>query len=123
MIRSFDFVAYPTQDHARAIAFYRDTMGLKLGHYTEGRWAEFELPDGNVLALYHYEIFGGPFMPVSSLCLGVDDVNETAQALAAKGVTFPNGTTAHDTGVCHVSQCLDSEGNILWLHKRYAPEG
>lgn len=120
MIRSFDFVAYPAKDHPRAVAFYRDTLGLKLISHTQNRWAEFELEDGNVLALYHYEIFGQPFAPSSSLCLGVDDVAGTGQELAAKGVIFPNGTEANDTGVCHVSQCLDSEGNILWLHKRYA---
>ena len=72
-----DFVAYQTHDIERAIAFYRDTMGLELEFYGEDfGWAEFKVPP-TTLAVYdprkaadHEPHIGG-----GSLALAVDDVD------------------------------------------------
>ena len=29
----------------------------------------------------------------------------------------------HDTGVCHMAPFTDPDGNVLMLHRRYAPRG
>ncbi len=39
--------------------------------------------------------------------------------LEAKGVQFQGET--FDTGVCHMANFADPDGNPLTLHKRYAP--
>jgi hypothetical protein len=39
--------------------------------------------------------------------------------LEAKGVEFDGET--FDTGVCHMANFTDPDGNPLTLHKRYAP--
>ncbi len=41
--------------------------------------------------------------------------------LEAKGVKFDGET--FDTGVCHMANFTDPDGNPLTLHKRYAPYG
>ena len=41
-IRGTDFIYYQTNVIDKAIAFYRDTLGLEMyGHFEEMKWAEF----------------------------------------------------------------------------------
>jgi predicted enzyme related to lactoylglutathione lyase len=49
----------------------------------------------------------------------VPDVEEARAALEAKGVAFEGET--FDTGVCHMAHFTDPDGNVLMLHRRYAP--
>jgi catechol 2,3-dioxygenase-like lactoylglutathione lyase family enzyme len=123
MIRGLDFVSIPVRDLDRAMAFYRDTLGLRLLSHTEGKWAELELPDGNAICLFPPESYGMPFNPVMSLSLGTADVAMAAETLASRGVTLPKGTKPHDSGACLGVAFQDPEGNTLHLHHRYAPEG
>ena len=58
MFQAIDFVSYPTQDLERAVAFYRDTLGLKVFSHTEGKWAELELPNGHTITLYPFAAMG-----------------------------------------------------------------
>ena len=116
-----DFVAVPVQDLARAAEFYGKTLGLPHNPNTGPRWIEFEL--GNVsLALVSPEVMGPEFearghqMP---LALRVADVDEARQKLEAEGVEFLHGTI--DSGVCHIANFSDPDGNTLQLHRRYAP--
>jgi predicted enzyme related to lactoylglutathione lyase len=51
----------------------------------------------------------------------VDDVEAARAELEAKGVEFDGET--FDTGVCHMANFTDPDGNPLTLHKRYAPYG
>jgi catechol 2,3-dioxygenase-like lactoylglutathione lyase family enzyme len=44
-----DFVTIPTRDVPRAVAFYRDTLGLPESRSTDGF---FKDPDGNVVILH-----------------------------------------------------------------------
>lgn len=122
MIAGLDFAAVPAADLSRAVAFYRDVLGLKLHTYTEGRWAEFLLPDGNAVCLYPGDAFGEAFVPAASLSLRVDDVEAAAAALDEQAVAFPTGRAPHDSGFCHSVMFLDSEGNRVFLHRRYQPE-
>lgn len=122
MITGVDFVSLPVQDMARAVAFYRDTLGLP-GHAPQSPdWVEFELGQ-LVLALWRPEAFGQPFAPVTGgqVAFSVPDVKAAREALAAKGVAFVDDTM--DTTVCHMAFFDDPDGNALMLHHRYQPEG
>jgi catechol 2,3-dioxygenase-like lactoylglutathione lyase family enzyme len=115
-----DFVSVPVTDMARSIRFYGDTLGLPRASDTEG-WPEFQL--GENISLYLVDptnigrAFEGPH--TASIALRVADVAAAKEALEAKGVEFRGET--FDTGVCHMALFEDPDGNVLMLHRRYAP--
>jgi predicted enzyme related to lactoylglutathione lyase len=49
----------------------------------------------------------------------VPDVAAARERLEAHGVEFLGETV--DTGVCHMGFFSDPDGNVLILHRRYAP--
>ena len=49
------------------------------------------------------------------------DVAAAREELAGRGVEFLGDTV--DTGVCHMGFFYDPDGNVLILHRRYAPAG
>ena len=112
-----DFVSVPVQDMPRAKAFYRDTLGVCSPDW-DASWPEIET--GNVsLYLVDPTAIGTKFAPhTAPLALRVADVAAAKQDLEARGVKF---TGEQDTGVCNMAFFLDSEGNALMLHRRYAP--
>jgi uncharacterized protein YjbJ (UPF0337 family) len=55
----------------------------------------------------------------SGVALRVDDVAAARTELEAKGVSFVAETW--DSGVCHFAAFRDPDGNVLILHRRYAP--
>ena len=55
----------------------------------------------------------------SIVLLQVDDVRSARAELETKGVHFDGET--FDTGVCHMANFTDPDGNPLTLHQRYAP--
>jgi catechol 2,3-dioxygenase-like lactoylglutathione lyase family enzyme len=114
-----DFVSLPVTDLERSTAWYRDTLGLP--QTGTGAWPEFRLGENVFLYLLDPtnvgRAFEGPH--TASLALRVPDVEEARAALEAKGVAFEGET--FDTGVCHMAHFTDPDGNVLMLHRRYAP--
>ncbi len=120
LISGVDFVALPTHDLERAVAFYGDTLGLHRSVYMpERNFAEFET--GNLtLNIMDSEKMGLEHVTYrNALALHVGDVPAARAALEAKGVAFSMDT--FDTGVCHMAFFTDPDGNALMLHHRYAP--
>lgn len=112
-----DFVAIPTQDLDRAIAFYRDVIELPQSPHAAN---EFEA--GNVtLAIWKPEDLGLEFKDngQGDVALRVPDVAAARAELEGKGIEFVDETL--DTGVCHMAFFADPDGNSLTLHRRYAP--
>ena len=56
---------------------------------------------------------------VERVDLRVADVGAARDRLETHGVRFLGETV--DTGVCHMGFFLDPDGNVLILHRRYAP--
>jgi predicted enzyme related to lactoylglutathione lyase len=116
-----DFVGIPTNDIETARAFYANVLGLEAssvwGDQVHG--AEFET--GTVtLALINCQSLGIPFSPnPAPLALQVEDVHAARAELEAKGVGFLGDTI--DSGVCHMANFKDPDGNAVMLHHRYAP--
>ena len=114
-IERVDFVSVPTRDVARARRFYGELLGLP----TRGDPDEFETSNVT-LGLWQPEAEGVEFSPNSpGIALRVPDVHDARERLAAAGVEFLGETV--DTGVCHMAFLYDPDGNVLILHRRYAP--
>jgi len=115
-----DFIGVPVQNLERADEFYGKTLGLERSRHSSARWVEYET--GNVtIALISPEAMGPDFeakphsMPIA---LRVADVEEAKRKLEAAGIEFRETI---DSGVCHIADFSDPDGNALMLHRRYAP--
>jgi catechol 2,3-dioxygenase-like lactoylglutathione lyase family enzyme len=117
-VERVDFVSFLTQDIPRAKRFYAETIGLEIE--TEGEH-DLEFRAGQVtLDVFDPSSIGQPFAPSpAGLALRVPDVAASRAELEAKGVEFDGET--RDTGVCHMAFFRDPDGNLLMLHRRYAP--
>ena len=111
-----DFISIPTRDAARAIAWYRDILGLPESQVSDG---EVETPNVT-LSFWEPESEDLPFSPnQAGFALRVADVSAARAELEAKGVEFIAETW--DSGVCHFAAFRDPDGNTVILHRRYAP--
>jgi catechol 2,3-dioxygenase-like lactoylglutathione lyase family enzyme len=118
-ISKVDTVGIPSTDGERSRAFYVETLGLRPD---ENARYEFWVGD-TCFAIWEPERFGVEYQPQANsiVLLRVDDVPAARAQLEAKGVEFEGKT--FDTGVCHMANFTDPDGNPLTLHKRYAPYG
>jgi catechol 2,3-dioxygenase-like lactoylglutathione lyase family enzyme len=114
-VERVDFATVPIRDPERARAFYVETLGLRLSSES----GEFETAN-LTLSPWRPEADGEPFEPNrAGIALRVPDVNEARKRLERAGVEFLGETV--DTGVCHMAFFHDPDGNVLILHRRYAP--
>jgi catechol 2,3-dioxygenase-like lactoylglutathione lyase family enzyme len=118
-IEHTDFVSLPVTDMERSTAWYRDTLGLE--QTGDGGFPEFRLGDNAFLYLLSMEAIGSQFTAphTAALALRVGDVEAARAELESRGVEFVGET--FDTGVCHMASFTDPDGNVLMLHRRYAP--
>jgi catechol 2,3-dioxygenase-like lactoylglutathione lyase family enzyme len=115
-VEQVDFVSVPTRDVSRALAFYRDVLGLPESEYAEG---EVEAPNVT-LGFWSPEAEGEPFAPnTAGVALRVADVAAAVDEVRAAGAAVLG---IEDTGVCHMGFVKDPDGNVLILHRRYAPK-
>jgi catechol 2,3-dioxygenase-like lactoylglutathione lyase family enzyme len=114
-VEQVDYVAVPTRDVPRALAFYREVLGLPESEYSEG---EVETPNVT-LSFWNPEADGDPFLPnTAGIALRVADVEAAVEELRAAGGEVIG---IEDSGVCHMGFVKDLDGNVLILHRRYAP--
>jgi predicted enzyme related to lactoylglutathione lyase len=113
-VEQVDFVSVPTRDSARAVAWYRDVLGLTESEYSE---AEIETPNVT-LSFWQPEQQGEPFVPnENGVALRVEDVEDAVEEVRAAGGDVIG---IEDSGVCHMGFVKDPDGNVLILHRRYA---
>lgn len=109
-------VAVPVRDIARAVAFYRDTLGLRFLFEAPPKLAFFDV--GGVRLLLSEPEGDAPFHPGSILYYAVDDLTASHEALVARGVRIlhaPQRVAAmpdHDLWMAFLE---DSEGNTIGL--------
>lgn len=109
------FIAYPVTDVARAVAFYRDVLGLTPSGIEAPFWCEFEIA-GTTFGVGNFEQIGAPGS-AQSLALEVDDMPAMRAALAQRGT---ESTEPYETPVCFISVLRDPDGNQVFLHKAKA---
>jgi catechol 2,3-dioxygenase-like lactoylglutathione lyase family enzyme len=115
-IEQVDFVSVPTRDSARAVAWYRDVLGLPESEFSGG---EVETPN-LTLCFWNPEEQGVPFVPnENGVALRVPDVEVAVEEVRAAGGVVMG---IEDSGVCHMGFVKDPDGNVLILHRRYAPK-
>jgi catechol 2,3-dioxygenase-like lactoylglutathione lyase family enzyme len=115
-VEQVDFISIPTRDVGRALAWYRDVLGLPESDVSEG---EIETPNVT-LSFWESGREDLPFVAnTAGFALRVADVAQARAELEAKGVDFIAATW--DSGVCHFAACRDPDGNTVILHRRYAP--
>jgi len=121
-VEGADFAALFVTDYPRAVAFYTGTLGLEQSQ-EYGRIPGGEFETGNLtLQILDSAAVGREFAPNGSpIALRVDDVEAARAELQAKGVEFLGETI--DSGVCLQAHFRDPDGNVLILHRRYAPAG
>ena len=114
-VEGVDFVSVPTRDGARAVAWYRDVLGLPASEYTT-----LEVETTNLtLSFWLPEEQGERFVPnENGIALRVADVPEAVEEVRAAGGEVIG---IEDTGVCHMGYVKDPDGNVVILHRRYAP--
>lgn len=108
-------VSIRAADTARAVAFYRDTLGLKLLFQAPPQLAFFDCAGVRLML--------GPAEPEfdhqgSVLYFAVDDIKTAHTALAASGVKFrsePHMIAKLPDREVWLADFLDSEGNVLAL--------
>jgi catechol 2,3-dioxygenase-like lactoylglutathione lyase family enzyme len=114
-VEQVDFVSVPTRDVARAVAWYRDVLGLAESEYADG---EVETPNVT-LSFWSPEADGEPFVAnEAGIGLRVADVPSAVEEARAGGAEVMG---IEDSGVCHMGFVKDPDGNIVILHRRYAP--
>jgi catechol 2,3-dioxygenase-like lactoylglutathione lyase family enzyme len=114
-VEQVDFVTVPTRDVARAVRFYRDVLGLPESEYSEG---EVEAPNVT-FGFWAPEAEDEAFVPnTAGVGLRVPDVAAAVEEAREAGAEVLG---IEDTGVCHMGFVKDPDGNVLILHRRYAP--
>ena len=114
-VEQVDFVSVPTRDIARAVAFYRDVLGLPESEFSKG-----EVETRNVtLSFWNPVGEGEPFVAnEAGIGLRVADVHAAVDEARTAGAAVIG---IEDTGVCHMGFVKDPDGNVLILHRRYSP--
>jgi len=112
MIKELAFVSYPVADIARAVAFYRDTIGLTPGASFGDSVVEFEI--GNMTFAVDAESIGTPGTQCSA-AFEVDDIATMRAALAEKKVLV---TEVMEFPPCFAAFVTDPDGNRFALHQR-----
>jgi uncharacterized protein YndB with AHSA1/START domain/predicted enzyme related to lactoylglutathione lyase len=118
-IAGIDLSGYMVKDAARAIAFYRDVLGLEPTRvYPENRGAEYEFPDGTTFGLWGGGNGTIPFQPSNGILFAVADLDAAVATLKARGVPI---ALELQLANCRMAGFADTEGNSVFLHERKAP--
>jgi predicted enzyme related to lactoylglutathione lyase len=120
LITHVKFVGIPVKDQDRALAFYTEKLGFKVGTdqpMGEGRWIELKIPRAETgVVLFTpagQEDRIGTFWNGSFAC---DDVDKTYEALKAAGVEFVKPPESQPWGKYAIAK--DPDGNQLVFSSR-----
>lgn len=126
MLDKIDYVMVNVSDMDRSVAFYRDTLGLRLKFESPG-WSEFETGT-TTLALYGATpASGGENVPTTgpaagtcSLGFSVPDLDNTYAALRERGARFVMPPTERPNEGIRLAVCLDPDGLSVSLAEAIA---
>jgi predicted enzyme related to lactoylglutathione lyase len=116
MIRDVAFIAYAVRDVPRAVAFYRDVLGLKVGEPFNDEYAEFNV-GSTAFAVDGSPPPGNDPGTCSGLNFEVDDIAAARERLAQQGAPVSD---VYNFPTCSVCFAQDPDGNRFALHQRRA---
>ena len=112
IVTGLDLVFYWVTDMDRAVAFYRDMLGLSLTRRDGESWAEFD-SGGRRFAL-HGVGEGQSVTPGGATAVfSVDDLDQSKQRLSGQGVSFDHEGDVQ--GYARFASCHDPDGNTIQL--------
>lgn len=112
-VKGIDLIGYFTADPNRAIAFYREKLGLVPTEIDkEGRGAEFTLADGTTFGVW--QDADAP-VPGAAVMFAVDDIASAVSVLRERGVQLDGPM---ESPVCHMAFGKDPDGNPFIVHQR-----
>ena len=106
------FSMYPVTDIPRAVAFYRDVLGLTKAGLELEYWVEFDV-GGATFGIGNFEQVGSAGS-AQSLALEVADLAALRAVLSNHGI---ESSEPFETPVCRISETKDPDGNRIWLHE------
>jgi catechol 2,3-dioxygenase-like lactoylglutathione lyase family enzyme len=113
MFSTLDYTIVVVSDMARSVAFYRDTLGLRL-KFESKFWSEFEAGDTTLALHGGGEPNPGPEerMRAGTCFIGftVPDLEAAVRELEAKGVVFSTPPTERPEEGIKVAICSDPDG-------------
>ena len=118
MFKKVDYVFFNVDDMAKAVAFYRDKLGIAVT-YEAADWVELDA--GNVtLALRRYGSGpeGRPELGVgegATVAFQVEDIEAARAELEGQGVEFIGGVFEY--GTVKLAAFEDLNGNVLQLYE------
>jgi lactoylglutathione lyase len=116
MFSKVDYVMVNVSDMRRSVAFYRDTLGLRLKFESPG-WSEFDT-GATTLALHlgtqasggEAAAQAGPAAGTCSLGLSVPDLSSTYAELRERGAHFVMPPTEQTNEGIWLAVCVDPDG-------------
>jgi predicted enzyme related to lactoylglutathione lyase len=114
MVSRVSNVWLPVQDMDRAVAFYRDVLGLEV-QMQSPEWTELDA-SGLSIGLNAREPRGATADGGAVITFTAEDIDGEMERLQDRGTEFTGGVSSYDWG--RVAPFKDSEGNDLQL---YAP--
>jgi predicted enzyme related to lactoylglutathione lyase len=115
MIKGVAFIAYAVRDVPKAVAFYRDVVGLQPGDAFNENYVEFNV--GSTAFAVDGEPPGYEPGTCSGVNFEVDDISKARARLVENGVTI---TDIYDFPTCRICFAADPDGNRFALHERKA---
>jgi lactoylglutathione lyase len=127
VFRHVDYVMVNVSDMGRSVAFYRDVLGLPLRFESPG-WSEFDTGT-TTLALHlapsagEGAAHGGPTAGTCSIGFSVRSLDETYEALRARGAHFVMSPTTQEAEGIRLAVCVDPDGLAVSLAESLARPG
>ena len=113
-VKDIAFVAYSVADVPRAVAFYRDVVGLKPSQSFGEHWAEFDV--GNTtFGVGRGESIGITPGSQHSAAFEVDNAAAMRENFQTKGIKVSD---LYESPVCFSCFVTDPDGNRFALHQR-----
>jgi predicted enzyme related to lactoylglutathione lyase len=116
-VKGLDHVYYWTSDMDRAVAFYRDAVGLRLTRREGDAWAEFDA--GAVRFALHGGV-DGTAPAGGTAVFEVDDLDVERRRLMERGVSFDQDD-GEVPGLARFASFRDPDGNVVQIIEYLAP--
>jgi predicted enzyme related to lactoylglutathione lyase len=115
-ITGLDLAGAMVTNPQRAIAFYRDVLGLEPTMIDDqGRGAEFTLADGSTFGVWKAQ--PAQKTPCAAMMFAVRDVKAAVEFYRGRGLELSD---VIETPVCYMAYAEDPEGNAVIIHQRKA---
>ena len=111
MIKKVAFIAFRSKDIDADKQFWGDLLGLKKTAEHDGKWLEFDTPEGKSIAIEKMSPEDTP----PTLALETDDIAAEVERLKAAGVPFFGDIM--DNKVCKMAFCGTPSGHTIMLHE------